>query len=417
MEKRARQWMGLVTGIAAACLLLPVCAALAQTPEAKHYECHRMSGPVTIDGKLDEPAWQQLPAATGFFLVPTARYAAGRQTEFRMGWDDKAIYLGVHAVEPAAAGLAALPLEKRAGELLELFFMPERPTYFQLAPTLAGRNAYGGKFRLRMQNRLREIPADAIQMAAVLGADGWTMEVAVPFALLDATPADGATWSFNVVRVSTLGGKSGEPETTWAHLPWHNFHDYDDYATLRFVNATLPESGAQVAAQRLNEAYTTSMAHRQLAEQREAALRARLGAAASLTFTNGMRSSSDFLLKAPMDDELRGMRYYGSLPVCVTFSWPAPVTFDASRIVWYSPMRLAEDYGLEWWDGNAWRVVFHDEHNASGESIAMFEPITTEKVRLTVFKATRNYETLRVRAFDLFRLEGRAESKLGETGR
>ncbi|MFL5341858.1 MAG: carbohydrate-binding family 9-like protein [Gemmataceae bacterium] len=65
------------------------------------YVCYRAAGPVTIDGKLDDPAWKDIPWSDDFVDIegdakPKPRY----RTRVKMMWDDENLYIGAELQEP-----------------------------------------------------------------------------------------------------------------------------------------------------------------------------------------------------------------------------------------------------------------------------------------------------------------------------
>src|SRR6267154_6658070 len=69
------------------------------TPEG--YVCHRASGPVTVDGNLDEAAWQAVPWTKDFRDIegdtrPKPRF----RTHVKMLWDDEYLYVAAQLEEP-----------------------------------------------------------------------------------------------------------------------------------------------------------------------------------------------------------------------------------------------------------------------------------------------------------------------------
>ncbi len=58
----------------------------------------RASGPISLDGALDEPAWRDAPVASGFLQnEPSEGQPATFDTEVRVLYDDQALYFGVFA--------------------------------------------------------------------------------------------------------------------------------------------------------------------------------------------------------------------------------------------------------------------------------------------------------------------------------
>jgi hypothetical protein len=67
----------------------------------KGYVCHRASAPIQIDGKLDDPAWQNAPWTDDFVDIegdakPKPRF----RTRVKMLWDDNYFYVGAEMEEP-----------------------------------------------------------------------------------------------------------------------------------------------------------------------------------------------------------------------------------------------------------------------------------------------------------------------------
>jgi len=57
------------------------------------YTCYRAAGPITVDGKLDEPSWRLAPWSTPFVDIVTGE-PAWFDTRVAMLWDDEHLYFG-----------------------------------------------------------------------------------------------------------------------------------------------------------------------------------------------------------------------------------------------------------------------------------------------------------------------------------
>ena len=57
------------------------------------YEIHRAGGKITIDGKLDEPAWFAAPAC-GPFQFTWYKQGKQEQSVAKLLWDDEYLYVG-----------------------------------------------------------------------------------------------------------------------------------------------------------------------------------------------------------------------------------------------------------------------------------------------------------------------------------
>src|SRR6476659_5086510 len=68
----------------------------------------RRSGPVTIDGRLDEAAWAAAQPTSGFTQsYPTPGAAPVDSTEVRILYDDQALYVGVRMHDSHPDSIAA----------------------------------------------------------------------------------------------------------------------------------------------------------------------------------------------------------------------------------------------------------------------------------------------------------------------
>src|SRR5512136_2259435 len=70
-------------------------------PLPKGYLCTKTSGPLKIDGRLNEPAWNRAPWTDDFVDIegdvkPSPRY----RTRVKMLWDDQYFYIGAELEEP-----------------------------------------------------------------------------------------------------------------------------------------------------------------------------------------------------------------------------------------------------------------------------------------------------------------------------
>jgi hypothetical protein len=66
--------------------------------ELAHYTCYRTTGPIKIDGKLDEPSWKLAPRSTPFVDIVTGK-PAWFDTRVALLWDDAYLYFGFTAEE------------------------------------------------------------------------------------------------------------------------------------------------------------------------------------------------------------------------------------------------------------------------------------------------------------------------------
>ncbi|MHB1862926.1 MAG: DUF5916 domain-containing protein [Gemmatimonadaceae bacterium] len=103
-----RSALPLALAAAAAALSPARLAAQAPTPAAMNVGrtafAARRQGAITIDGRLDEPAWSRAKPITGFYQTqPTQGAAATQRAELRILYGDRAIYIGARMYDSLGA--------------------------------------------------------------------------------------------------------------------------------------------------------------------------------------------------------------------------------------------------------------------------------------------------------------------------
>ncbi|HTP28681.1 MAG TPA: DUF5916 domain-containing protein, partial [Anaeromyxobacteraceae bacterium] len=154
----------------------------------------RATGPIHVDGVLDEPAWRKAPPFDGFVeLYPREGAAPRRRTEVRLLYDDKYLYVAFQCQDDEPAAIAS-PLGRRD-------HVPPGSDSVEIAIDAAhgGRTAYlfevsaGGVLedRLLYDDTEETSDWDAVWEAATVSPapHGWTAEIAVPFSALRFTPS------------------------------------------------------------------------------------------------------------------------------------------------------------------------------------------------------------------------------------
>ena len=85
--------------------LIPLLALLVLPANAVGlvYPCYHPGVTPTLDGDVrDDPAWSNIPAATGFSALG-GDFTVAKQTSFQICWDDEALYVAVVCEEPDVA--------------------------------------------------------------------------------------------------------------------------------------------------------------------------------------------------------------------------------------------------------------------------------------------------------------------------
>jgi hypothetical protein len=163
------------------------------------------TGPITIDGALDEDVWRQAVAATGFVQAdPLEGQPATEDTEVRVAFDADYLYIGALCRDASPSGIVV-------NEIRKDFAGRDQDTFEVLLDTFADRrngfvfttNARGAKADTQVANEGRDVNPnwDAVWwVAARQGPDGWTAEFRIPFKTLRFSGGDEHSWGINFAR-------------------------------------------------------------------------------------------------------------------------------------------------------------------------------------------------------------------------
>ena len=187
----------------------------------KVYPCPRFDQPPVVDGTLSDACWAKAPVVSGFTLYNKPKLL-DVQTSFRVGYDGTCLYLGVRCDEPKAKQLSPTFAGRDSsgcfrGETVEVFLDPghTHDDYYQLAVNLAG-SFYDSHKTDAYWN-------STTQLATKIVADGWELEMAIPWAEVGVpAPKPGRVVGFNVCRDRYAGG--AREWSNWSQTQ-ANFHD------------------------------------------------------------------------------------------------------------------------------------------------------------------------------------------------
>jgi hypothetical protein len=194
-------------------LLLPLCLAAgsARAAEDPLIRAHRFSTPPVIDGRLDEPQWQQAQVISQLRQIrPGNGEAPSEPTQIRVAFDKDALYIGAHMIDSRGAGAITANIMKQGSRLPD-----DDRVAFIIDPFGTGRGAY--RFEVNLNGVRNDMLYQGGQpqgewtviwdAAATLTDDGWSAELAIPFKTLPYDPKV-ESWGFNVSRA--IRGRSEE---------------------------------------------------------------------------------------------------------------------------------------------------------------------------------------------------------------
>lgn len=189
-------------------LFLFVCCQLAYSQ--KSIKAMRTTEKITIDGKMDEPAWQaQKDMATDFTsIAPVPNQVPLFQTEVKLIYDDEAIYIGAFMNDGSADSvMQELSLRDNFGANSDFFaFIIDAygngTSGIELMVSSAG---------VQLDNKLStnsgDVSWDAVWYSETyIAENGWYVEMKVPYAVLRFPKKKSQTWNVNFSRKRSIDG-------------------------------------------------------------------------------------------------------------------------------------------------------------------------------------------------------------------
>jgi hypothetical protein len=195
-----------------------------------HVEPPRIEGTVTIDGVLDDAAWSQAARLTGFSqYAPVDGRQAENVTEVLVFYSPTAIYFGIRAQAAPGSVHATLASRDRidADDAIQIFLNPfndgrqalvfgVNPLGIQSDGALVEGTGNRGAVAFSALQSGREAtdltPDYVFESKGRLTADGYEIEIAIPFKTLRVPATRVQTWSLNITRRVQSSGQ----EDSWA---------------------------------------------------------------------------------------------------------------------------------------------------------------------------------------------------------
>jgi hypothetical protein len=220
----------------------------------KRYECLKRTGPITIDGKLDEEEWSRAAWTSDFIDIEGPDKAAPKfRTRVKMLWDDDYLYIAAEIEDPdVEAKLTEHDSVIFHDNDFEVFLKPLPPEtgYFEFEM-----NALNTGWDLFLNKPYREGgKADnswdiaglktAVNIQGTLNNStdrdtGWTLEIALPWRGFSTRqqvpqPKPETEWRINFSRVEWTPGKPHEDNWVWSPQGVINMHVPDRWGFLDF---------------------------------------------------------------------------------------------------------------------------------------------------------------------------------------
>jgi hypothetical protein len=195
--------------------LVPAVALAQERPVASAI---RVTEPPTIDGLLDDMAWDEGQPIAGFVQAePFQGQAASESTEVRLVYDDEAIYVGVTLHDSDPSQIVTTDTRRDASlEEMDSFQIIFDTFRDQQNGFVFGTNAAGIQYdaQVRDQGEATETWDGSWDVRTSMGQAGWTAEFRIPLRTLRYGPPP-QTWGVNFFR----NIQRTRERTYWAPLP------------------------------------------------------------------------------------------------------------------------------------------------------------------------------------------------------
>lgn len=211
--------------------------------EKPRIQAHRATQPPTIDGKLDEAAWQNAQLAGPLFRYDTDfGTPMSELTQFAVLYDDDYLYIGVWAFDSEPDGIKARTMERDSNSIFSDDYL-----YLVLDTFHRQRNGYifainpnGTRYDALLTNNIyRNQNWDGAWMARTQITDkGWTVEVALPAKSISFDPTS-TVWGFNMSRTIARKNERGRWTGALPHLWTYHVSEAGDIIDLEGLDQGL----------------------------------------------------------------------------------------------------------------------------------------------------------------------------------
>ena len=222
-----RYWKVLLSSMALFIMVNPI--ADSQTIEAVKFQT-----PPTVDGKLDDDCWQRVTVVDEFKIAELETTVPDK-TEVYLGFGDEALYIGFRCVQEEPSMIAnqtrrdgSFQYEDHVAVYLDTHHDRRRSYCFAVSPLGIQRDEKQG-----------DLGWDGEWFAAaIVESSVWTVEMKIPFEILDVPQSAKQIWGLNLVRRH----QSLDRTSIWADTGV-NVSDANQFGTLTHLEFNPKDTG------------------------------------------------------------------------------------------------------------------------------------------------------------------------------
>jgi hypothetical protein len=204
-------WLAVPLAVGLAAGLAGARPASAQHPNpVPSLEALPITEPIQVDGRLDEEIWSRAAVGSGFTQRERPSEPATERTEIMVAYTPATLYIGIRCFDPHPEKIVAKEMEYdgrlfRDDSVIVVLdtFHDHRNAYFlETNPNGAILDALSSDEGRNLNNDWNGV----WEAASRITSEGWTSEMAIPFATLRFDPRI-ETWGFNVRRLVAHSGE------------------------------------------------------------------------------------------------------------------------------------------------------------------------------------------------------------------
>lgn len=219
------------------------------------YLCRRTTGPIAIDGRLDEPDWRDAEPIS-LRLTDTGG-PPHQRTEVRALWDDRYLYVGFYCLDSDVwATISERDGQLWDEEVVEVFIDDDHDGITYLEYEINPLNALVDLYVVNRTGRRGDIKfmvdwnSDGVRHAVTADGDptrrgttdrSWTVECAIPFTDFATAPhvppKSGDAWSINFCRIDR--GRERDEYSAWSPTGAIDYHVPSRFGAIVFSSESV----------------------------------------------------------------------------------------------------------------------------------------------------------------------------------
>ncbi|MEQ1746408.1 MAG: DUF5916 domain-containing protein [Saprospiraceae bacterium] len=215
-------------------------------PKRQYFTEKITAGAIELDGKLDEAVWKSIQPGTDFIeYEPDNGTPPANSTEFRILYDDKFLYIGYRAFDPAPDSIVERMgrRDEFPGDWIEINIDSYHDQRTAFSFTFSCSGVRGDEFISNNGNNWDTNWNPIWDGRSNVDEQGWTAEVKIPFSQLRYNNDPEQVWGFQVQRLIFRKNE----RSTFQHIPQNGSGWVSRFAELHGLKNLPRNKGVEIA--------------------------------------------------------------------------------------------------------------------------------------------------------------------------